>query len=165
MLIPGRGFLHGYSKVLTNAEILLLPSIFPILIPASPNKIYSSILVNYILDARAGAYTNVSADRYVTLAYGINANLGAASHLAPDLPSSSADLSAGIVGGPGENIGAGGLTNEIIGQVGVSTNYVGQPIVIWASNSGGDFTGGHIDNKLIISVIYTIFNALTGQFE
>jgi hypothetical protein len=160
---------HQVAVSLTDAQVKALPTTVIEIIPAQgANTVIRLVNGVGIVNKSAGAYTNVTAgadgdDASISLTYSSDDNLLASNPTAPSV----------LVG----------LNNEvwiinpyIIPNLFNPVSYLGDPspgninnianegIFLQAYNSDGDYTGGNAANTLVVSVVYTVLNVLTGEF-
>lgn len=142
---------------LTNAQIKSLPTTPFELLPApGAGKVIKVISGVVVLDNMAGVYTDVSPDpgsgSYLSYDNGASATNNAGLAMFYNVAQSIQGVT------PTANITAGGLT-EAYNALSQIEN---KPIVFSVYNDNGidgtsiDFTGGHTDNTMKITVIYSI---------
>lgn len=155
--------LHQATVLLDNAAILLLPTTALALLPApGTNRMLWPHVVIATLDAQAGAYTNVDgAGAYFTSGLGVsNATYAlwteSQSESYPILATGQNDLLTTVLTMSKAAGYLGGLTADVAN------------VSFWIGFNNGvslDFTGGHDDNTLRVSVAYYILNLTSGIFE
>lgn len=155
---PQRARVHQAIVTLTDAQIKTLPTISQELVPAPGAGLANLLLPHWMLpvlrlDTTAGVYANASATAAVQFGGEVgNIKFGGFD----DLLTYGADAVmypsvSDIIGGGGNVQGREFAENSAV--------------FIAADNDGmGNFTGGHVDNTLRISVVYMIVNLDTGQF-
>ena len=153
-----RSILHQATVTLTNDQIIHLPST-GIQIVAAPGsgKIICVERAIGILDNATAAYTDTAGAHFQF-------------SLSTWLASSSLDENAQLVfqdgtGAP-HQLSWISSTDHGDGQwIGDKADVANQPLMFKSVGSAGNFTGGNVDNSLILSVTYLILNTSTGQFE
>ena len=149
----------AFEKVLTNAEILLLPTTPVIIIPATetlnytgfPSVLYYPTITYALLDSSGGGYTNVStgATDGLVLAWGSDWSVTIGFSGEPQLPAGG--LEYGFLR---SQIGPRFQSFWVIPDFCSAGDFQDNAMVITASNSAGNYTGGNASNTLTIRGYY-----------
>lgn len=162
MLIPGRGYLHGFTRVLNNDEIIALPTTpIDFTVPSGPDRIFvptmATLISNFsVVYGATGAYRGVSIGWSFSFAAGLSFN--------------SDDVFSALTGQAFTFINAGkdllNLTDRIVPNTPQAIdNFLNSALGLVFPFGGSNLTGGAADNTLKVSGTYYIFNTITGQFE
>lgn len=152
----GSGYLVKSDLVtLDNAQILALPTT-PIQIVAAPgeNKFISLVQGVIILDNVAGAYGNITGGATTYIAFAVGNQISSNLYIESDMGDMEfpGDSPYPIVFSTPANIGTG-----VFAAAGPSDaeSVDNMPLYIKAQNTG-NFTGGHADNTLKVTVYYLV---------
>jgi hypothetical protein len=155
---------RSLKAVLTNAEVLALPTTFVALVAAVAGKGYLFKRALLVADDSAGAWTNVDAAAYLRLFCGAagavgTSNFGSQLVLASDGLVGSGSRTTWL--GPyAEVTVTGGAETALISQDALAlTDLSGQALGIKASNAAaGVFTGGNAANTLTVYLWYDVIS-------
>lgn len=163
-----RSLIHQVLATLTHAQITALPTSPVEIIPAQADRVFWPIFAcahfNWVAD-----YGSIDANAQMSL----NTTSGAVSTI---LSQGSQGFISQFFACGGPSISAIFTVAQRVGESGNSfvtadtsffdTDVVEKAMLLAVYNGGtGDFTLGDPDNSLDISVIYTVFNVVTGAFE
>lgn len=161
----GSGVVLLATTTLTDAEIKALPTTGKTLVAApGAGKMLWWRASRVLIDARAGAYTNVNAAadlRVLSEAYSgrsIGTTVANSGYLAGQLAQTSnrstTDLEPALVVDPP----AGDIFASLLEWVDVP-NLDNKPLLLDATNGGdGDFTGGHASNGATVYTLYAVLD-------
>jgi hypothetical protein len=163
----GRAVVPFYqvTRVLTNDEIKALPgAALEVVAAAGPTRVVVPLGMGVAIDPSGGAYTNVTG-----ATWGLNYSNGGqgASSLVP-VASCLGATSAGFAwvgGAPGGN-GAGSVLDLLTSSIAVLVDgALGSGVKLRDDYGAGAYTAGHANNSATVTVVYAIFNVVTGRFE
>jgi hypothetical protein len=171
----GGGFLHQATVTLTNDQIKAMPGgavtegVTQIIAAPGANKIIVPLTVLTISDFAGGAYTNIAADAQMVFVLGASI----ADYVDVTLTMRDAGSNDPVVGLLGSTerkfaIWSGKFTIDTslpdltLGSLATVTD---QPLQLYVYNATEDFTDGHADNSLLVTVSYYVLNLTTGEFE
>lgn len=160
--------IHQAMATLTDAQIKALPTTWPEII-AAPGIGKLVVLTSAILFHSGGTdvglfesiYTNGSLDfpsSSLYLAYGADFQL-ATYLIDPAILRFLGRIAISIPAIDGLFTGGGGVAAAQAD----SDNVLNQPIQLVCYNTAGNFTGGHPNNRLHVSVAFVVLNLVTGR--
>jgi hypothetical protein len=141
---------------LTDDQIKALPSAAVEIVPAGgPNTQIFPVAVFLRLNSAGGGYTNLSSHP-IRFKHGGDLSWGSR---VPDYfmgdqgPAQMAYVSASTV----YNAGAFTVETDVY-EGGDATDNIDEPLVIYGSSGGGDFTGGDPANSMTVTALYTVID-------
>lgn len=157
----GSNLIRQVTTVIHNTDILTLPSAFVEVVP-SPGSglVLIPVTATFVLDATAGAYTNLDADRFLILSY--NDDFLHASNGIP-LPQATADIHMGSVIFA-QRVGDATYPTQAFGLEDTPATFDGGNIKVIGINPLGNFADGNEANTLTITVAYFVLDLATGRF-
>lgn len=167
MLIPGRGFLHGFTKRLSNSEILTLPTLGAQLTEAPGlNKIITINSCIFILNSLNGSYSDINGASLVLGLGTVNNLQYNSTFIKTGFILNSTQINLGQFQVPSDQVGTDDFDGELAINAQFDSNAINTPLFVKDDWNGlSDYTGGNSLNYMIFSGTYLIFNTITGQFE
>lgn len=145
--------IYEVSAVLVDAQNKTLPTTPVQIIVGIPGKLLCFVKAVLFIDVRAGAYTNIDELLSVQFAY---ASGNTVSSPILDIANDLVDTGSVWVAEVGCVLRVE-IGSSVISNLHSLADCEGQAINIKASNqAAGNFTGGHVDNRIHVTLFYTI---------
>lgn len=159
-LWPTGSLLHQATVTLTNAQIKTLPSL-PMEVVAAPgaNRMLLPVYGAVVLNAVAGAYADTDGGAVLLKYVGGHSN----GSTYGTIPFNQADITVCGLGSESNIKNYGGGDWTFWGPEDLQSVLVNKALAI-ACENGTDFTGGHADNSLTVTVAYMVLDTSTGAF-
>jgi hypothetical protein len=145
------------TVLLTDAQIKALPTT-PVTLAAAPgaNRLIRPLESTWIADTSAGVYTNLSAN--ISLRYDVGTLTAAVFDENYHGALSGAFLSV-ISLGPLSYVNNSAVIGNLEGGLALGLNGA---LTLYATNTAGNFTGGHASNTLRVTAPYLVIDTTTG---
>jgi hypothetical protein len=156
--------LHYASLIMSDAQIKALPST-PITFVSALGANKQIIPTLWIIRSQlTAAYTNVSLTLGDTT---INVSIGGAVPFSYLRHQILQNTSPETIVAPPQTVAYTDELNDWATRPRILSGYdqVNTPLTVESFNVGGDFTGGHADNEILMSITYMVLDVSTGIFE
>lgn len=164
--------IHQATVTLTDAQIKEWPSVDPRVLVAAPgaNKAILPLTLVIAHGAWTAGYGN-HGDESIKLDFGGSGQMAFFSGEEVNNLLNTTDsrfvLFSALAGSFGTTTPAEGLPIDLVLPpfTGIWALWANKALTLSASNSLGDYTNGHANNTLTVSVTYMVLNLTTGEYE
>jgi hypothetical protein len=165
-LATGAGEVHTTTLVLTDTQIKALPTTGVTALSATgPNTFVKVLGVTYVLNAAAGAYTNLNGT-YVDLHLELDTYYASYGPVNDSTTTPALTLITQTLGAAGSSIYEVGQPNQfaitgapgyVLSSTVAGTGPVNKPLLVKSDNNGsGNFTGGNAANTMRVIITYIV---------